>query len=433
MREDAFRPPRAVLWISVLASALAPVAAGADEASGLSEPYQQQPANYTFSFDAQLRPRMGAEALTSAFRVALRGKDLLLDRLAGPDRVPPIPWGVGQRLVELVLVDTPLAISTQTFAHEIFGHGGRVREFGGTATYVWKPPFPYSTQTSYYEPNFTRPLSDDEQVLIFQGGLALEGFQRHEALRSAFVAGTWSHGDAMNYFAWALHLAGYGAMRDGDVANWTSVMAARYELQQPDVQRSYLLSAAAMELLDPLFVYSVYTIFYRFLVLGERSARVPSISVMGVPLWLSTHLDPVPWGVEYQVDVFARTGLGIWMLGPRFGAGPGGKSAGVALGLYGVRLHDQLRLDAELGLWLQPEVSVLSEGVVLGPPPTAPPGLPSPAPAHHAGVGGQLEVTYQLDHWLAGFRIGAKTAGLNGIDPVAPALESVVVLGLRLD
>jgi hypothetical protein len=394
-----------------------------------------QPTDYTFSFDAQLRPRMGAEDLTSAFRLAFRGKDLLLDQVMGPDRVPSIPWGAGLRLAELILVDTPLAISVQTYAHEAFGHGGRIREFGGTATYVWKPPFPFSTQTSYYEQSFVRSLTADERKLIPQGGLALESFQRGQVIRSAFSSGTWSHGDAMYYFAWSLHLAGYGALSGGDATNWTQVMAEQYGLQQPDVQRSYLIAAALMELLDPLFLYSVYTIFGRFLIFGERGGPVPSLQLAGLSLGLSTHLDPVPWGVEYQVDVLARTDLATLVLAPRFGTGPGGKSAGLALGFHGFPLEERLRLSAEVDLWIQPELNVLSEGVVLGLPPPGPPGTPEPAPAPRpqVGIGGRVEVTYQQGHWLAGVRAGAKTAGLSGIDPIAPALESVVVVGLRLD
>ncbi|TMQ14066.1 MAG: hypothetical protein E6J91_16585 [Deltaproteobacteria bacterium] len=187
-----------------------------------------------------------------------------------------------------------------------------------------------------------------------------------------------------------------------------------------------------MELLDPFFLYSVYAIFDRFLVFGERSVPVPAICFQGIPLGVSTHLDPVPWGVEYRLDLLARTALGTVVLAPRVGAGPGGSSAGLVLGIQGLRLDERVRLGADLDLWLQPELSVLSEGVVLGRPPLDPPGPPSRAP-RKVGAGVHLELTFQQDHWLVGFRAGAKTAGLSGIDPVAPALESTIVLGLRLD
>jgi hypothetical protein len=389
---------------------------------------------YTFSVDAQLRPHAGAEDLTNAFRLTFWGKDVLLDRLAGPERIPSRFWGTALRLAELVLIDTPLAISTQTFAHELFGHGGRVRELGGVATYVWKAPFPYGTDSSFYERSFLRPLTPDEQTLIAQGGLALEGVQRELTLHTAFEAGVWGHGDAMNSFAWALHLAGYGALKSGDVANWTQTMAERSSLQQPGLQQSYLISAALMEFLDPVFLYSVYAIFARFLFHGERSGPLPALQLQGVALAFSTHLDPVPWGVEYRLDLLARTGTALFFLAPRLGVGPGGSSAGVTLGLRGLRLDDRVRLGAELDCWTQPALSVVSEGVALGPPPVGPPGAPaSPPPAGRVGASGRVELVFQHGPWLAGFRLGAKTAGLSGVDPIAPALETVVLLGVRLE
>lgn len=387
--------------------------------------------NYAFSLDGRLRPEMGAEDLTSAFRVAFRGKDLLMDRLEVG--LPPVA-GIGVRLAELVVIDTPLSISTQTFAHEMFGHGGRVRELGGAATYVWKPPFPYSSDTSFYVPSFARPLTFDEQALIAQGGLALEGFQRQQVLRSAFASGRWAHGDAMDYFAWSLHLAGYGALQGGDVTNWTQAMADRAGVSQADLQRRFLISAALTELLDPVFLYSVYAVFDRFLVFGERSVGSPAIQLGPVALGISTHLEPTPWGCEYRLDVFARTALGVAELSPRVGTGPGGSSAGLAIAVQRVAIAEHLRLGADADLWVQPQLNVFSEGVVFGTPAVDPSGEPTlpPASATVIGVAAHVELTFEQEHWFAGVRAGAKTAGLSGIEPIAPALESVALLGIRL-
>jgi len=380
---------------------------------------------YLFSFDGLLRPSMGADNYTSLFRLALWDKDALLRRWEQVPRVPSIVFGM-TRLVEFALLDVPLAISAQTYAHEIHGHGGRIREFGGATSYVFMPPFPYSMKTSYYtDPIFSRTPSDDEQILITQGGLNLEGYQRRQVLMTAFEAGSLSHGDAVLYFGWALHLAGYGALKGGDVTNWTSAMARKFGKNQQDLQRSYLISASIMELLDPLFLYSTYAMFVRFLVFGERRISTPGIAIRGVRFWLSSHLGPVPWGVEYQLDVLARTRLFALAVTPRLGAGPGGSSGGLTLSARGFPIARDVRLSAELDLWLQPELMTFSEGTVtatLNPPPA--PLLP--------GLGGHVEVTHGIGPMLAGLRITAKTTGLMGVSPIAPALESAVRLGLRL-
>jgi hypothetical protein len=102
------------------------------------------------------------------------------------------------------------------------------------------------------------------------------------------------------------------------------------------------------------------------------------------------------------------------------------------LDVAGVRISQNLVVGGGVGVWLQPELSVVSNGVALGQTsrlggfggPTAQPA--TPGAAFHA------EARWEQSNWFLGFRVGAKTSGLKDLQPIAPSVDSVALLGLLL-
>lgn len=408
-----------------LVAALALPAARADSAP-------RQPTSFAFTVDlnalAERGSRMSTDNFTSLARLAFWGKDALASRAPQPGWAPTWLLACG-RAFELIAADTPLAILAQTFPHEIDGHGGRVREVGGVATYRFEPPFPYGVQTSVYEDAYPRPLTPDERAFVAQGGLAMEGYQRLQTLAEAFEAGTWSHGEAFLYFGWSLHLAGYGARDQGDAANWSRAQADRYGGSARVLRQRYLLAATLAEGLDPLFLYSLWTLG-RFVARGERFAEAPGLDLgRGVRGWLSTHLDPVPWGSEVRLDVLLRPPFALLDVAPRVGFGPGGTSGGLAISMHGLRVYGPIHLGVQTEVWLQPDLAIFP--VAPGEPLAV--GLPGPEPLPARwGVAGELEVAYRAERWFAGLRVGGKSRGVRGVDPFAASGQASLRLGVRL-
>jgi hypothetical protein len=391
-----------------------------------AEPGGDAAMEFTLSVDPRLRPAMGAEDFLTAARLLYWAKDASLGRVLDDSGAPGALLAV-ERLAELVLLDFPLAQESQVFPHEIVGHGGRVRELGGKATFGIELPVPYSFLTRNATGGggarwrFNRPLTRDEQLLIYQGGMAVESAQRLLLLDEVELSQQWSHGDEMVYLLLGLHSLSQ-AYNGTDRATWIGLQAEAGRDSSTQRSSQFLAATAVLELFDPNFLFCLYALFWRYLVMGERVVAAPSIPLPRSRLSLTTHLDPVPWGMEGAVA--ATLGLKDFSLRltPRYGSGPGGSSMGLDVAGSGLRVGP-LRLAAEVDLWVQPVLDVVSE--------RTPVGGPGRVGQSRAGVMARVEVDYLLPRWLVGVRAGAKTAGLSGVWPVAPAFEAVAVFGLR--
>jgi hypothetical protein len=385
---------------------------------------------FEFGFDAQLRAETGTKDILNGVRLAFWAKDHVVGRLErGPQAAHPIAMGFA-RTAELLLLDVPLAAEATVFPHEIFGHGARYREFGGSPSFHFSLPPPYS-----FTPSFTRndePITvdtPDSQTLIFQSGIVVEGYAAHAVLVSSFEADTMNHIDSGLLFGEPIHEVFEAILpwSNNDVRRWTTLEASRYRLAPRTLQRQYLVASAITSFANPTFLYSAYDLFWRFLVRGERTGSMPSLRAGEVALWAHPRVTPLPWGLEYRLDLLARWRGRVLDVAPHWGHGPGGRSAGIDVDLLGLRVLPDLVIGGGVSAWVQPELDLheptLGPIGVLGRPHSQ---AAEPGARFHA------EVRWEHEGWFLGLRIGAKTNGLSGLQPVAACAESVALAGLLL-
>ena len=378
---------------------------------------------FKLGFDPQLRPETGTQNLHDGFRLAFWAKDHWVAELER-DAQAAHPLGLGfARAAELFLLDVPLAAEATVLPHEILGHGGRVREFGGRATYHFELPPPFSLTPSYTD--IARPTTVntwDTQLLVSQAGIVVEAYEAHRSRVSSFEANTLNHIDSGLLVGVPIHEIFEATLpwSNNDVRTWTTMQATQYGASAQTLQRRYLVAASISTLLDPVFLYSCYDLFWRFLVLGKRTGSMPSLQVGHAAVVAGTHVSPVPWGLEYKLDVLGRWPRGsVFEIAPRWGQGPGGTSAGVELDATGLRILPDLVVDGGMDLWIQPELST-----------QAPRGS---RPSNKFGARAHADVRWEHPGWFLGFRVGAKTTGLSGLQPIAPVAETVAYVGLLLD
>lgn len=391
---------------------------------------------FAFGFDAPLRAETGTTDILNGFRLAFWAKDHWLGQLErGPRASHPMLLGLA-RTAELVLVDVPLAADATVLPHEIFGHGARYRELGGSPTYHFELPPPYSFTPSFT--HNTKPLeadTPDAESVILQAGIIAEGYEAHAALLSSFQADTLNHIDSGLLVGEPIHEIFEATLpwSNNDVRQWTNLEATRYRASPQAIQQQYLVAVSIANLANPTFLYSFYDLFWRFLVLGERTGSMPSLRVGQVALWANTRITPRPWGLEYELDLLGRWKGNVLEIAPHWGQGVGGRSAGIDVNVMGIRVLPSLVLAGGVSAWVQPELTLISNGVALG-------GLAQPGQGT-LGHRGQLaepgarfhaEVRWEQPGFFLGFRVGAKTSGLNGLAPVAPSAESVALVGLLL-
>lgn len=220
-------------------------------------------------------------------------------------------------------------------------------------------------------------------MLLTLGGLEVEALQERHLAYTSFRSRGLRHGDALIYLLGPLHLLTYTARRGSalnDVRQFEDIVAQKHGVDADGQYGANLLFAAVGGAADPLTIYSLYSIFYRFLIRGDRAAPYPALRVGRTLLSATTRPLLVPWGREQHVNVLIGLPRVNIDAGVRVGGGPGGASLGVSAAFADVWLSEKVRLGGQVDVVWQPGLAVpsamLSQPRELG------------ADNHFVGVGG---------------------------------------------
>ena len=396
------------------------------------------PMLFEFAIDAQLLPRNGALNILNAFRVGFWLKDHALGEATRELSVShPVLMAFG-RAAELTLVDVPLAAYAGVLPHEVYGHGGRIREFGGTATYQFQIPPPY-----YYTPSMTKVgtayrSTPDANIIVSQAGIQVESYQLHECVVSSFEADTLNRIDAGLMVGEPIHEIVEATLpfkTIGDVRNWSALEATRYHVPASSIRGEYLAGTVITGLSNPTFLYGLYASFWKFIVRGERTGPLPALHAGPFAFLATTHASPTPWGIEYGMSILGRLHGDVLEVAPHFGQGPGGRFMALDADLVSLHLTPHVSVGAGLNVWRQPQLSVTSSGSVVGAP-TLSGALGAYSknrePSSENGVGGHALVRWERGVWSVGLRADAKSTGLYDLSPIASDFEVSALIGLRL-
>lgn len=409
---------------------MAPVDPSLPVAAEVAPADASYPMRYEFSLDAQLLARSGTENIANAIRLAFWLKDHAMTIATRKWQVGHPVWAGIARAAELVLGDIPVAAEITVIPHEVFGHGARIREFGGTASYHFNAPPPYGFSPSYTHVDKPYTPSVDADIVVSQAGIVVEGHERHEVIVSSFEANTLNHVDSGLLVGEPIHELIEATMPFGginDVQAWTGLIAVRHGVSPRSIRRDYLVATAVSGLVNPTFLYGVYDVFWRFLVEGKRTGPMPSIEIGGAALWADTHVSPTPWGLQYELSLLGRWKDQALEIAPHWGKGPGGSFVGIDVQVLEAHVTSHLSVGGGICLWLQPELELsLPVGLgVLSRSPADPPMRP--------GGGGHVLMRWEEETWFVGVRGDAKTAGLHDLSPIADGGELTALVGLRLD
>ena len=381
------------------------------------------------AFALRAEPTLAADAWTDnlldGFRLAFWAKERGLAALERePSEAHPLPLALS-RVAELALIDIPIASYATVIPHEVFGHGGRLRELGSGADYTFRWPPPYGFTPSTTRARDLSVLSQpDADLLMTQGGIAVEAYEARQLLRSAFAADASTRFDTGLVVGIRLHEIFEATLPFGnnDVRHWTAVQARVAGVAVPTIQRRYLYSTIVAALLDPSFAYSAYDSFWRFLVHGHRGGALPSLAVGPLQLLVRPQVTPVPWGLEYELLAVARWSDAQLEAGPHLGIDP---AARVATG--GLAIAARLPIAAHwlgaagVDAWVQPALT-LAGPVVLGAPP--------PPPERKPGAKAFVDVAWRPALWFVGARLIVKTDGLSELSRYAAGVEGFVYAGI---
>jgi len=147
---------RFLIWIVLLPCTVA-LAADDDDRTELQ-----------ISFDPYLSIETGADLMASTVSIVALGEDWTFGHL---ENRPAVRRPV--RAVWTLAFDMPIAVWFSVQLHEIYGHGGRAREFGSTAGVHVGSPW---ERRSSYATFGAEGLSNDDLLRVYTGGSEANGF-----------------------------------------------------------------------------------------------------------------------------------------------------------------------------------------------------------------------------------------------------------------
>ena len=360
------------------------------------------------------------------------------------DRLLPSRWwdesslvgkagGVAWRFGKFALIDVPVDYFTVVFAHEVAGHGARYREFGIAGIhYAFSLPPPYGKGGGEASNRRSINLSVDEGIAIWAGGVESHPLlQRGLAMRWV-ETGRIHYREAFLYF-WSFQIA-YRYIQDArpDLLDGTTdddpraiarLLAAGWGTLTPSMPVRLtvddLKTAAHVNLADPLLFTSMYVGVVSYLWSGKEGGELPMLRLGSLKFLPMLRSNWTPFGVEYHLETFARTGSRTARLDLRTG-GTAIHSGWGGVNLEVRRIVDEasFRLDGQLMAWRQP---ALRSGW-----------SPSTEIANGLGGGFTLRVMQGLDALRTSLRlvgeVGYKTGGFLEGYPLAAT--PLVLIGI---
>ena len=314
--------------------------------------------------DRDLSPAAGATLTITVGRLVAREEDRIVPlRLFEERGKLRRATNASYRLAKLALFDDPQENWLRVANHELFGHGGRLRElFDGAVHYALPLPPPYGRGggATYFE--LDRAPTVEEVLAVTVGGMEANRMMARALTQDALTAGRWNYRDARRYL-----YAEYDTIRYirrtreseeeghdvGDFIRIYNEVASANDEKALNVRtlRRRVLAGFA----NPMIAYSYYSTFLSYVWRGTSDAPVPTVPIGATRYLPMVRFQLTPFGTEWVIDnAFVRSGRFVDAT-IRAGQTIGARTWGI--GLQTTRLAEWKRwtFDGEGDLWHQPE------------------------------------------------------------------------------
>jgi len=267
------------------------------------------------------------------------------------------------RLAKLALFDEPQENWLRVANHEVFGHGGRLRDvFNGHIGYELPPPPPYGRGGGATFFTYDRTPTVEEVLAVSAGGMEANYVLARALTQDAITDGQWHYRDARRYL-----YAEYDAIRYilgtsdlepeghdvGDfrrVYNDVAMTVGEKTLSARTLRRRALVSFA-----NPMIAYSYYSTFVSYVWGGHTTAPIPTIHFWKTSYLPMARFHLTSFGTEFVIDnAFVRNGR---FLDLTIGAGQtiGARTWSIGLQSTRIRSIGRWSIDAGATVWHRPE------------------------------------------------------------------------------
>jgi hypothetical protein len=325
----------------------------------------QSTSTTTVLIDPEMSPAAGATVTLAVGRALAQAEDRVVPlRLFEEKGKLRRGANAGYRLAKLLLFDQPQENWLRVANHEVFGHGGRIRELfpGGHISYELPapPPYGHGGGATFFE--YTRIPTVEEALAITVGGMEANEVLGAVLAKDALTAGDWHYRDARRYLYSEYDTIRYiGGVNDlepeghdvGDflrIYNDVAIQEKQKTLSARTLRRRVLVS-----FVNPLIVYSYYSTYVSYVWSGNSRAPVPMLHFGATRYLPMARFQLTPFGTEWTIDnTFVRNGRfadATLYLGHTIGA----RTWGIGLQSTRIATIKHWTFDGHTVVWRQPD------------------------------------------------------------------------------
>ena len=268
--------------------------------------------------DRWMSPGAGATVTNGVARLVAHGEDQFVPlRLFRDEGKLRRGTNAGYRLLKLGLFDDPQENWLRVVNHEVFGHGGRLRElFDGHIAYELPAPPPYGRGggATFFE--FSRTPTVEEILAVSVGGMEANYVMARAIAQDALTEGRWNYRDAIRYYyseydtihyIRSVHPLEEEGHDVGDflrIYNNVATRAGEKTISARQLRQNVLVSFA-----NPLIAYSYFSTFISYVWQGRTTAPVPMIHFGATRYLPMVRFHLTSFGTEFVLDnAFVRNG-----------------------------------------------------------------------------------------------------------------------------
>jgi hypothetical protein len=353
--------------------ALALVLAGTLAVSSQANAQTRTPSSFPLVVDRDMTPTAGSLDLLTIQRLLTIVEERVLPPVRFDESTPVRhALGIGYRLGTFVLLDVPQDHFLMVVAHEVFGHGARLREAGASGIhYGFDAPFPYGRGGAVTEFGGDIDLTRADRLGIDAAGIEAQSVLAGLVGERSIARGAIGYREAWMYLESRLDglryirsvspqsAPGHDVRDFLDDFNDGCNPPACAPLDEVTLKRRAFLMLA-----DPLLAYAAYGVAVSYVVRGHAASAVPMIPLPHELQYLpALRFEMTPYGTAWTIDhMFVRDGQTATL---STGFGDTGRGTAWNLGIRTTEIVRQQRIGGDLmaEIWRQPRLDL---------PPTSP-------------------------------------------------------------
>jgi hypothetical protein len=321
---------------------------------------------YNLVYDVNYSSVCGAENLLTLHKATTSFENSFLrTRFNDEKKISQKLRGIAFRVAKTVLIDDIINHLTILTQHEIFGHGGRYREFGyknNSFHLDLVPPYGKGHGWAQWgQLKSPRLMSDREFILCSTGGNEANTVFSQHLINKWLLRGSIDYSECLLFLESSDNLIAYIYFTKyskkpsfgNDIKTyimWMNLAESKGEKYSVD----QLAKQSLIGMINPFQLYAAFTYTVVYLVKGRDSAKLPMISIKNTQYLPAFHYGFSPFGSEYYFDNYFVNNKKAFTAYFRLGDTKYHTFWGFGINALNLINYKNLLISPDLNIWNQP-------------------------------------------------------------------------------